>query len=111
MANRRYEKGRRFEQRIRKRLKSIGFFVVRAAGSKPIDLVAIKDGKTVLIECKKYKRLIRPDTRLFLETLGKQLQVETTLAYNYKNRIIFEVIYSPYEKPLLKIHKDKKDGI
>jgi len=101
MANKRYESGRRFEQRIRKRLKAMGFFVVRGAGSKPVDLVAIKGGRVALIECKKTRKLITTDTRLYLETLGRQLGVETVLAYNYKNRIFFEVVYSPYEKPLL----------
>lgn len=29
-----------------------GFFVVRAAQSKPIDLVCLRGGKSVLVECK-----------------------------------------------------------
>ena len=29
-----------------------GFFVVRAAQSKPIDLVCLRDGKSILVECK-----------------------------------------------------------
>jgi Holliday junction resolvase len=47
-----YEKGRRFEWAVRDYLRSMGFLVIRAAASKPVDLVAVKDGKIYLVECK-----------------------------------------------------------
>ncbi len=47
-----YEAGRRLEYRIRDLFRKQGYFVVRAAQSKPIDLVCLKDGKSVLVECK-----------------------------------------------------------
>jgi len=47
-----YVVGRRLEYRIRNLFRKHGYLVIRAASSKPIDLVCIKDGKTVLIECK-----------------------------------------------------------
>lgn len=51
MAN--YHKGRRFEYEVKHFLESMGFFVVRCAGSKPCDLVAFKPGLLpVFIECK-----------------------------------------------------------
>lgn len=50
--NRRYVKGRRFEYRVRDFLRSHGWVVIRSAGSKVIDLVAMKNGNVLLIECK-----------------------------------------------------------
>jgi len=47
-----YEKGRTFEYRVKKELEKQGYFVIRAAASKPVDLVALKDGKAILVECK-----------------------------------------------------------
>lgn len=47
-----YRKGRRFEWRVKELLESNGFFVVRAASSKPIDLVAVRAGEVFLVECK-----------------------------------------------------------
>ena len=47
-----YAVGRRLEYRIRDLFRKQGYFVIRAAQSKPIDLVCIRNGRTVLIECK-----------------------------------------------------------
>jgi len=50
-----YQKGRRFEYKVKKWLENAGFTVFRCAGSKPIDLIAIKKDKStviLLIECK-----------------------------------------------------------
>jgi len=47
-----YEAGRRLEYRVRDLFRRNGFFVVRAAQSKPIDLVCLRNGKPVLVECK-----------------------------------------------------------
>lgn len=40
------------EYRVRDLFRKNGFFVVRAAQSKPIDLVCLRNGKSVLVECK-----------------------------------------------------------
>lgn len=47
-----YVVGRRLEYRVRDVFRRNGFFVVRAAQSKPIDLVCLREGKSVLVECK-----------------------------------------------------------
>lgn len=53
-----YRKGRRFEYRVRDELTRRGYFVIRGAGSKPVDLVALKaGGRVVLVECKVDGRL------------------------------------------------------
>ena len=45
-------KGRLLEYAVRRKLRSMGYYVFRCAGSRPVDLIAMKDGKTLLIECK-----------------------------------------------------------
>ena len=48
-----YVKGRRFEHYIKDRLEAKGWIVTRSAGSKgPFDLLAVKNGKILLIQCK-----------------------------------------------------------
>lgn len=51
-----YIKGRRVENYIRDKLEREGYVVVRCAGSKPVDLIAFKDGcKPMMIEVKSGK--------------------------------------------------------
>jgi Holliday junction resolvase len=47
-----YRSGRRLEYVVRDMFRRRGWFVVRAAASKPVDLVCLKDGDIVLVECK-----------------------------------------------------------
>jgi Holliday junction resolvase len=47
-----YRKGRRLEYVVRDMFRRRGWFVVRAAASKPVDLVCLKGGEIVLVECK-----------------------------------------------------------
>ncbi|MEM1940850.1 MAG: restriction endonuclease [Candidatus Caldarchaeum sp.] len=53
-----YRKGRRLEYVVRDVFKRRGWAVVRAAASKPVDLVCMKDGHTVVVECKHNKRYV-----------------------------------------------------
>jgi Holliday junction resolvase len=46
-----YRKGRRLEYVVRDVFRKRGWFVVRAAASKPVDLVCLKGGDIVLVEC------------------------------------------------------------
>lgn len=48
-----YARGRRFEYRVKSELEGRGWVVIRAARSRPFDLVALKGGRVVLIECKR----------------------------------------------------------
>ena len=50
-----YERGRAFEYRVKHFLEKQGYFVIRSAGSKFPDLVAIKNGKVLAVEVKKNK--------------------------------------------------------
>ncbi|MEM4407194.1 MAG: restriction endonuclease [Candidatus Caldarchaeum sp.] len=51
-----YRKGRRLEYAVRDIFRRRGWLVVRAAASKPMDLVCMKKGRTVLVECKYNRR-------------------------------------------------------
>ncbi len=53
MARTNYERGRDFEYRVKRALEGLGFVVVRCAGSKPVDLVALRPGRVLFVECKK----------------------------------------------------------
>lgn len=49
-----YEKGRALEHRVRAHLREEGFEVLRTAGSKSkVDLVAIKAGQLLFVQCKR----------------------------------------------------------
>lgn len=49
-----YRRGRQLEYRVRDSMEKLGFFVLRSPASKsPVDLVAIKRGLLLLIQCKR----------------------------------------------------------
>ena len=49
-----YEKGRALEHRVRTHLREEGYEVLRTAGSKSkVDLVAIKAGQILFVQCKR----------------------------------------------------------
>lgn len=53
MGGRNYRRGRAFEYRVKHHLEKHGCFVVRSASSHgPADLVALKEGKALLVQCK-----------------------------------------------------------
>jgi Holliday junction resolvase len=54
-----YRSGRRLEYVVRDMFRRRGWFVVRAAASKPVDLVCLKGGDIVLVECKYGVRGVR----------------------------------------------------
>jgi Holliday junction resolvase len=54
-----YRKGRRLEYVVRDMFRRRGWLVVRAAASRPVDLVCLKDGEIVLVECKYGVRGVR----------------------------------------------------
>jgi Holliday junction resolvase len=83
-----YETGRRLEYRIRNMFRKNGYFVIRAAQSKPIDLVCIRDGKTVLIECKSGRSWLGPSRKNELLELSKLAGAPIIVARRKKNRKI-----------------------
>ncbi len=61
MPNKSYQKGYRFEVRIKKHLESQGWIVFRSAKSRFPDLVCVKHGKIKFCECKWNKYLSREE--------------------------------------------------
>jgi len=47
-----YKKGYAFERQLKKDLESKGWSVIRSGGSKKPDMIAAKDGRRIVIECK-----------------------------------------------------------
>jgi Holliday junction resolvase len=81
-----YVKGRRFENYVREKLERKGYLVVRSAGSKGIfDLVALKKGEILLIQCKWRKsRISREMVEAACKAGGKAL-----IATHVRGRVIF----------------------
>jgi Holliday junction resolvase len=75
-----YEVGRRLEYRIRDMFKRNGYFVIRAAQSKPIDLVCLRNGRSVLVECKAGSSFLGKERRRELLDLAKQAGAAVVLA-------------------------------
>jgi Holliday junction resolvase len=68
-----YAAGTRFEHRVRDDLRAHGYSVLRAAGSKgdsKIDLVAIKPGQVVFIQCKRSGALGPAEWNRIVEVAG-----------------------------------------
>jgi Holliday junction resolvase len=78
-----YSSGRRFEWSVRSVLESYGWVTVRAARSKPVDLVALKDGRILLIECK-YNARISSKRMDYLKKLAEKAGAKPLLAVKKK---------------------------
>lgn len=74
-----YRRGRRFEYEVRDLFRSRGWFVIRAAASKPIDLVCVKKGSTVLVECKYSDRPTRAELEE-VRTISQNIGVTAVIA-------------------------------
>ncbi len=75
-----YEIGRRLEYRIRDLFRRNGYFVIRAAQSKPIDLVCLRNGRSVLVECKAGRSFLGKERKKELLDLAKQAGASVVLA-------------------------------
>ena len=75
-----YRSGRRCEYVVRDMFRRRGWFVVRAAASKPVDLVCLKDGEIVLVECKYGVKGIRWDELAPLLEAAERANAKPVLA-------------------------------
>ena len=82
-----YEVGRRLEYRIRDLFKRNGYFVVRAAQSKPIDLVCLRNGRSVLVECKAGRSFLGKERRRELLDLANVAGATVVLARRRRRKI------------------------
>jgi Holliday junction resolvase len=83
-----YEAGRRLEYRVRDMFRRSGFFVVRAAQSKPIDLVCLRNGESVLVECKAGTSFLGKERRRELLELGEQAGATVVLAKRRHRKVV-----------------------
>jgi Holliday junction resolvase len=81
-----YRKGRRLEYVVRDMFRRRGWFVVRAAASKPVDLVCIKNGEIVLVECKYGVRGVRWAELAPLLEAAERAKAKPVLAITEKRR-------------------------
>ena len=82
-----YETGRRLEYRIRDLFRRQGFLVIRAAQSKPIDLVCIRDGRPVLVECKAGRSYMSRDRKNELIMLSQAAGAPIVLARRRRRKV------------------------
>lgn len=91
MANRKYERGRRFEWQLKKEWEDKGYVVTRASGSHGcFDLVALRaDGQVDLIQCK--------TTKNEKEIIRLQKEFKNTLPFpkppsHYKQMLVVKIL-------------------
>lgn len=82
-----YAKGRRLEYRVRDLFKKNGFIVIRAARSMPVDLVCLRDGASLFIECKSRKSTFGEEKKKELLDLARLAGAKPVLAYSHKRKI------------------------
>jgi len=87
-----YIMGRRLEYRIRDIFRREGYLVIRPASSKPIDLVCIKNGKTVLVECKAGRSWLGKVRRAELIGLSEQAGAPILLARRKRRKVEFTIL-------------------
>ena len=84
--------GSHFENRVKQYYIQDGFFVSRTAGSRFPDLIAIKPGMILFIECKVRKEYFRKSERMELLKLAKEYRITPVLAYREKNKVKIELV-------------------
>lgn len=81
-----YRRGRQFEYSVRDKLKELGYFVLRSPASRsPIDLVAIRPGRVLFIQCK-IGGALPPDEWNALTELSRSVEALPVLAMRSQMR-------------------------
>gem|GEM_PF-1998050 len=97
-----FEKGRRFEYRTRSHLSRLGWFVIRQPRSASPDLLALRKGIILLVECK-IRGYIPPKQRRRMMRLTKSNPgAKAVLAMKSENGLLFRELSrrsSRYDKP------------
>jgi Holliday junction resolvase len=87
-----YLKGVRFEYRVQRWLRHRGWFVVRQPRSAFPDLVALRKGKLVLVECRVGGSLSRKERRHLVSLARKELGGEALLAQRNGGSLVLKRI-------------------
>lgn len=77
-----YEAGRRFEWMVRDHLGENGYDLIRSAGSKSkVDLIALKPGEILFVQCKRRDGYVLPSERAELLRLARLALAVPLVAY------------------------------
>lgn len=100
-----YSKGRNLEYAAKRRLEESGFTVFRCASSKPVDLVAVKQGLVMLVQCKTgLKPYVSKEELEKTLTLAMRAGGKAVLCFRKKfQRLHFYEVLSGFEKRELTI--------
>lgn len=83
-----YERGRQLEYRVRDLLQSLGFWVVRSAGSRGLfDVYAVKNGFVLGVQCKIGNRF-RLATLIDMLNVWKEYHIYPVLICKDKGKLI-----------------------
>jgi len=89
-------KGIEFERKVKSHLKSKGYEAFRVAASLgPVDVIAIRRGEILLVECTTDPRKIKEKKEKLMvlrQILGDDTKVRVALASQWKGRIILREI-------------------
>jgi HJR/Mrr/RecB family endonuclease len=84
-----YVKGRKFEYTVRAKFAKHGYLSIRASSSKgtpkgqqPLDIVAVKDGKIIMVECKMQREKITLQLLREMKELGEKYGVNTVIVHS-----------------------------
>ncbi|MEM2758193.1 MAG: restriction endonuclease [Candidatus Methanomethylicia archaeon] len=94
-----YVKGRSFEYNVRMKFAKHGYLSIRASSSKgtpkgqpPIDIIVVKEGKTIAVECKKRRREINIQVLKELLNLGETYGLNV-IAVHSNGRMTCIIVY------------------
>lgn len=94
-----YQRGRYWEYRVRDYFRNKGYFVWRSPASKgPADLIAIKKGEIILVQCKISGSLSAKE-RNELETLAKSVGAKALLAQRNGRKIVLRDVFKIEKRP------------
>jgi len=86
-----FVKGRRFENYVKDKLERNGYYVARSAGSKGVfDLIAVKDGKVIGIQCK-LGRISKSEIEKIIST-AKKYGITPFIATKKNGRVVIEAL-------------------
>lgn len=97
-----YQRGRSFEYRVKKKLESLGYFVMRSAGSKgEVDLLAVKHGTSLFLQSKLRGQIsIAEQNELFL--LSQKFGATPVIVMNSDSRKIIFLRIIGLREPYIK---------
>ena len=97
-----YASGRRFEWSVRDKLRKAGFLVYRLAGSKPYDLIIVREGSVLIVECKIMPQMNKPLLN-FLHMKANLNELPFLVVFSTNNGIEAYIVGSYWNKNIEEI--------